>query len=436
MSKIATGIILAHGTVLFWLASCERDVEPVISDQEGAVNYENHEDSADYFWDSTQVVQIILKGNSIEVNSSRAIADGSKVTIVSAGTYSISGSLLDGQIIVDAADGDTVRLLLNGLDIQNSTGAPVYILNALKTIILLAENTDNHVQDGAVYQQSTEEPNTAIFSKTDLTIFGDGSLTVDGMYNDGIASKDGLIITNGNITVNAADDALHSYTSLLINGGTFAITTGDDGIHADSVLVIENGNISISESYEGIESAMITINGGDIHIVSSDDGLNGAGGRDGSGIDVNGKIEMNGGNVIIHGPISDMNSAVDYDASFKITGGFLIGAGSSRMAQAPGTGSTQCSIQLDFRSRISAGTLFHIQSSDGMEILTIKPAKDFQSIAFSSPALLQGTVCDVFLGGSSTGEMTDGLYLDGTYTPGSKTASFTISLSTTKISIQ
>jgi len=580
MSKIAIGIILAHVIVLFWLASCERDVEPLIIDKEGVVNYEDHDDSADYSWDSTEVVQIMLKGNSIEVNSSRAIVDGSKVTIVATGTYSIIGSLLDGQIIVDAADDDTVRLLLNGLDIHNSTGAPLYILNALKTIIILAENTDNHVQDAAAYQQSTEEPNAAIFSKTDLTIFGGGSLTVNGMYNDGIASKDGLIISSGNITVNAADDgirgkdylilnggnitvhaegdglksdndegpgkgyilirdavinitcgmdaiqaatdvviryaeceistgggsrssiyadnsakgikaagnvtiddgiymidaaddAIHSNSGLVINGGSFSIATGDDGIHADSVLVVENGEISISASYEGIESAMITINDGEIHIVSSDDGLNGAGGRDGSGmggpgmggplrdnfnatgdysltinggyiaidamgdgIDVNGTIEMNGGDVIVHGPTSDMNSALDYDASFKITGGFLVGAGSSRMAQAPGTGSIQYSILLNLRSKKPAGTLFHIQSRDGNEILSFTPAKDFQSIAFSSPSLKKGTTYDVFIGGSSTGTLRDGLYLEGAYSPGTNVSSFTVSLTTTILSIQ
>jgi hypothetical protein len=395
------------------------------------------------------MVQIMLNGNSIEVNSSRAIVDGSKVTIVATGTYSITGSLLEGQIIVDAADNDTVRLLLNGLDIHNSTSAPVYILNALKTIIILAENTDNHVQDAAAYQQSTEEPNAAIFSKTDLTIFGEGSLTVNGMYNDGIACKDGLIISGGM-------DAIHSNSSLVINGGSFSIATGDDGIHADSVLVVENGEISISASYEGI-----------------DDGLNGAGGRDGSGmggpgmggplrdnfnatvdysltinggyiaiaaiwdgIDVNGRIEMNGGEVIVHGPTSDMNSALDYDASFKITGGFLVGAGSSRMAQAPGTGSTQYSIMLNFRSKKPAGTLFHIQSRDGNEILSFTPAKDFQSIAFSSPSLKKGTTYDVFIGGSSTGTLRDGLYLDGTYSPGTNVSSFTTSLTTAIISIQ
>jgi hypothetical protein len=575
MSKTALGIILAHGIVLFWFASCERDVEPLLSEENEAVNYENHEDSADYSWDSTKVVQIMLKGNSIEASSSAAIVDGSRVTITSAGTYSISGSLPDGQIIVDAADEDTVRLVFNGLDIRSSTGPPVYILNASRAIIFLAEHTENSVRDAEIYQQSEEEPNAAVFSKCDLTIFGGGSLTVYGMYNDGIACKDGLIITSGNITVeaaddgirgkdyliindgiitvqaegdglksdndkgpgkgyifirdaainitcgmdaiqaatdliinyaectisagggsrssihadisakgikaagnvtiddgiyilDAADDAIHSNASLVINGGTFSIATGDDGIHADSVLVVENGDISISESYEGIESAMITINSGEIHIVSSDDGLNGAGGRDGSGmgwpgrddfaatgdysltinggyiailaagdgIDVNGRIEMNGGDVIIHGPTSDMNSAVDYDVSFKITGGVLIGAGSSRMAQAPGTGSTQYSILLNFRSRKTAGTFLHIRSSDGKDILTFKPAKEFQSIAFSSPALQKGTAYNVFLGGSSTGTPLDGVYLDGTYTPGTSIASFTISLNTTMISIQ
>jgi hypothetical protein len=269
-----------------------------------------------------------------------------------------------------------------------------------------------------------------------------------------------------------AHDAIHSNGTLRIDGGTFVISTGDDAIHADSTLEVNGGEISITESYEGLESAVITINDGDIHIVSSDDGLNVASGVDGSGmqggpglggrpgqdnlsysgdnylyinggyvvieaagdgIDVNGAIEMTEGVVIVNGPTEQMNGALDYDAWFKISGGFLVAAGSSGMAMAPGESSTQCSVLLYFDSTLRSGTLVHIQTGDGDDILTFSPTKEYQSLAFSSPELIDGSAYDVYLGGSSTGTYTDGLYQDGTYTPGTGYTSFTISGIQTRI---
>jgi len=513
--------------------------------------------------------QIKFNGKSITVSGSGATASGSKLTVTSAGTYSISGSLTDGQIIVNTLDEEAVELILNGVSITNSSGSAINIISAKETVIVLADNTENYVTDGSSYvfeDTTSDEPNAAIFSKDDLTISGSGSLTVKGNYNDGIACKDGIIITGGNITVNAvddgirgknyiivkdgdiavnakgnglksdneedttmgyisvdagiinitstgdavtaqtdikisggaftltsgggssasfnesisakgikavagvtvdggtfsvssADDALHSNGSIIINSGSFTLASGDDGIHADSSVEINGGEISITKSYEGIEGAVITINEGDIQIVSSDDGLNVAGGNDGSGInrpggggfnpsgnywlyinggyivinavgdgiDINGSIEMTDGALIVNGPTSNANGALDYDASFKISGGFFAAAGSSGMAQAPGTTSSQNSIMLTFKSSQKAGSLVHIQTTGGEGILTFAPSKAYQSIVLSSPDLIKGSSYDVYLGGSSTGTVTDGLYLNGTYTPGTKNTTFTVS---------
>jgi hypothetical protein len=144
---------------------------------------------------------------------------------------------------------------------------------------------------------------------------------------------------------------------------------------------------------------------------------------------------MTNGKVIIHGPIANDNGALDYFGMFKITGGFLVGAGSSGMAEAPSLPSTQYSILLNFHSAISAGTLFHIQTSSGNEILSFVPAKSYQSIVFSSTDLTGGTTYDVYLGGSSTGMDNDGLYENGTYTPSTKYGSFTISGIVTRVNM-
>jgi hypothetical protein len=146
----------------------------------------------------------------------------------------------------------------------------------------------------------------------------------------------------------------------------------------------------------------------------------------GDGIDVNGSITMTDGLVLVHGPTENMNGALDYDGSFTLSGGLLVAAGSSGMAQAPDQSSTQYSVLLNFDAVVQAGTLLHIQSSEGDELLTFAPAKDYQSIVFSSAELEEGATYDVSLGGSSRGTAHDGLYRDGTYSSGSQAGRFTV----------
>lgn len=535
---------------------------------------------------SSNITRINLNGNSISVEGTGATVSGNKVTITSGRSYYISGTLSDGQIIVDSSDSATVGLVLNGADMNCSSSSPIYVKNSAKTVMVLAENTLNKITDGASYifeDTSSDEPNAAVFSKDELFICGYGTLNVKGQYNDGIASKDGLTVSGGtinitsvddgirgkdfvavkggsitviatgdgfksdnsedttkgfisvesgvinvtaggdafdaettvtvtdgtlnissgggsgsvvgsdlsakgikgnsgitigggNISINSADDAIHSNGTVTVNGGTLSISTGDDAVHADTSIVVNGGSISVPKSYEGIESASITINNGNIHIVASDDGINGAGGNDGSGtiagpgimpmpggarpgqdsfasastyglyinggyvsvdamgdgIDINGYIEMTNGVVLVNGPTNNGNGPLDYDSYFKMTGGFLVATGSSGMAMAPSTTSTQNSVLVNLSSAKSAGTIIHIRDSAGRGLLTFAPSKTYQSLAFSSPELVNGTY-EIYLGGSSTGTLEDSLYTEGVYTPGTRYAGFTVSSIVTSV---
>ncbi len=119
----------------------------------------------------------MLSGNAISTSTPNSSSiQGSKITITSAGTYKISGTLTDGQIIVDIQNNETVRLILSNVDISCSNNAPIYVMNAKKAILVLEENTLNTVKDAST--GSTAEPNAAIFSASDLTIFGTGQLNV------------------------------------------------------------------------------------------------------------------------------------------------------------------------------------------------------------------------------------------------------------------
>ena len=126
---------------------------------------------------------------------------------------------------------------------------------------------------------------------------------------------------------------------------------------------------------------------------------------DGDGLDINGAIEMTDGVVLVNGPTENMNGALDYDGGFNISGGFLVAVGSAGMAQAPRQISSQNSLLINLSCTTAAGTLIHIQNSAGEDILTFAPTKHYQSIAFSSPELVNGETYTISYGGSSSGSL-------------------------------
>ncbi|HWS01189.1 MAG TPA: carbohydrate-binding domain-containing protein [Prolixibacteraceae bacterium] len=215
-----------------------------ITKKETAINV-NHEEESDYLWDNSNVTLITLNGTSIKVTGSGASADGSKVTVREPGNYSFSGSLINGQVVVDTPDKGVVRLILNGANIHCEASAPIYIINADKTLIHLVEKKENCLSDGTSYTTVKGEPSATVFCKSDLTIFGQGKLTVTGNYQDGITSKDGLILKSGNITVSAVDDGIRGKDYLMLMDGTINVTSGGDGLKSDNGLSKSLGFVSI-----------------------------------------------------------------------------------------------------------------------------------------------------------------------------------------------
>lgn len=307
----------------------------------------------------------------------------------------------------------------------------------------------------------------------------DTSVTVtydeDDYYSDwkdeesakGIKASADIIINGGAFNIDSSDDSIHSNNSITIVEGEISITSGDDGIHADSSISIEGGKINIIKSYEGIESAVVTVSAGDIHVAASDDGINIAGGNDGSsingrpgqndfstsnnyklnisggyivvdaagdGLDANGSIYMSGGTVLVNGPTSNGNGSLDYDAAFEMTGGFLVAAGSSGMAQAASEQSTQYSVLMTYSQAQQAGTMVCITDNDGNTIVAFKPQKEYQAVFISSPDLKKDSAYTLYSGGASTGAGMDGLYSDGKIEGETKVVEFTIADSVTWLS--
>ncbi|WP_226668807.1 carbohydrate-binding domain-containing protein [Metabacillus litoralis] len=568
-------------------AVVDEEVSKVISEK---VPYDEDDFYTD--WESENPTYIELDGANAIFDASAAVIFSNQVlTIKASGVYVLSGKLNDGQIVVEAVDKKTVKLVLNGVEITSSNTSALHIKNAEKTVISLVDGTENSMTDGKEYlsTDSSDEPNATIFSKDDLTINGNGKLKINGNYNNGLTSKDELKITGGDISIkatddgvmgrdlvavkegnisikaggdgikstndedttkgsivleggsfdivsgndgiqaisslaindgsytittgggspetianfdsrmqgsredmttetpasevesesfkglkasvdltiaggtfdiNSSDDAVHSNQNIIIAGGEMKIASGDDGIHADSSVVTKGGEITITKSYEGIEGNIVTINDGTIRLTSSDDGINVAGGNDGSGIDMNvassetsmltinggtifvnadgdgldanGSITMTDGQVVVNGPTNSGNGSLDYDGTFDITGGTIVASGSSGMAQAASEQSSQYSILMSFPEIQTAGTLVHLEDSEGKQILTYLSEKEYQSIFFSSPDLQKDSSYTLFTEGSADGEEINGIYMeDINYQEGTKVLDFTLSTSVT-----
>lgn len=261
---------------------------------------DTHYSAKDLTWDSSSEVTIDLSNPT--ATDGVTVSDG-VITITKAGNYKLTGTY-SGQIKVEAADSDMVRLILNNATITNSTGAAINVVEADEVVIYTASGTTNTVSDGSSYSDTASgSPDAAIYSKSDLTLAGEGTLKVEGKYEEGIHTTDGLVIASGTLEVSAANTGIKGkdYVDILdgtitvtatkdgikatndtdgnrgwvrLSGGTVNISAGDDGFKAERVLEISGGTLNITQANEGIEAQYINILDGTVNVTSSDDGIN------------------------------------------------------------------------------------------------------------------------------------------------------------------
>ena len=295
------------------------------------------------------------------------LSDGQDVEITSEGVYVITGDAENVTIKVDAAD-EKVQIVLDGVNITNSDSPAIYVAAAKKVWVTTTEDSENSLSVTGTFQADGETNlDGVIFAKDDLVLNGLGTLNIDSTDN-GIVAKDDLKVTGGTYNVTAADDGFEVQDEILICDGTFTVDAGKDGFHAEdddddtkgpitisggtfvinaakqglqatTVLTIDGGTFNITAT-EGMEATYIQINGGDIYISASDDGLNASanstaydviiefnggtttivmGAGDTDGVDANGSIIVNGGTIDVTG-----NSTFDWDVSGTLNGGTVI----------------------------------------------------------------------------------------------------------------
>lgn len=350
-------------------------------------------------WDDADVQDLTLAGSS--------------VTISEPGTYRLTGTIGDGQIVVDSTANGLVRLILDGVDVSSTTGPALLVENAAEVMVVLADGSQNSLSDSATYAEDSDVPNAALYSTADLTITGDGSLTVNGGGNDGITSKDGLVIVGGSIDVTAADDGIRGkdylvvrggtldvtavgdgltsdddaagagYVSieggtvtvdaatdgieaesdLLVSGGEVSVTAGDDALHAESDLVVSAGTVTVVDAFEGLEAAGIAITGGTVDLTTTAqdaDAINVAGGVDGSGTTTAGgstsddSAATTGALVISGGEVTVVTGGdgIDVNGSLAMSGGTVVVDG-------PASGANG-SFDIDGTFVVTGGTLLGV----------------------------------------------------------------------------
>lgn len=254
-----------------------------------------------YDYSDRDVYKIALKDNKSKSDSTNVEIKNNVITIKSEGVYVLSGSLSNGQIIIDANDSDKVQLVLNSVNINCNTSASIYCKNAKKLFVTtVGDSTLSNKND--FVNDNDEKINGVIYSKADLTLNGSNKLTINAKYGNAVVSNDDLMITSGDYaltaekhTIKANDsvrianasfnltatkDAIHCENDevtkgyVYIESGSVTINAESDGIEASSAIKICDGTIDIQSSKEGIEGRFIEVAGGDINITSSDDGFN------------------------------------------------------------------------------------------------------------------------------------------------------------------
>lgn len=401
MKKTAS-ILISLTVMLFALAGCDANASQggtTSSAQAGNSGTQSNSDT------TTSGSNTVTTPTSYTNAQAIVLADEKSKTISAGGTYSVSGKLSDGQLIINTTE--RVYLELAGVSITNSSGAAIVVEDAKEITITLKAGTENTLTDGG-----TSDYNATLFSNDTIVLEGEGNLSITGNQGHGIESDDDIIINEGNITITALTDGVHASDNITINGGSISVPSAYEGIESKGDIIINDGDINLLCSDDGLNAATgITINGGNIYTKATK----------GDAIDSNGAINLIGGTVVAVGA-GQPEGGIDCDRNnFTLSGGTLIATGGTNSTPTEST-STQPSVLL---AGVAADTIIHLEDASG-EVLTFKSEIACQSIVYSSPQLEKGKEYTIYTGGTVTGGSNfNGLYTDASYSGGTKSSSFT-----------
>lgn len=371
--------------------------------------------------DNTGTVTKIVTTDMAE--NATKVSDGE--TITKAGTYILEGEYTH-TVTIDADKEANVILILNGATVTSEDGPAISAVKCNSLVISLSAGTVNTLTDAKEYADTSDSaPTGALYSKNNLTVEGEGTLTIIGNAKHGIVSKDNLYINGGTIEVSAQKDGLHAGDSLEINGGTINIKESNEGIEAETITV-NNGIVTVNAKDDGINATsdevtpVIAFNGGTVTVNSAGDGL-----------DSNGNIVLNGGFVYVSGATNAGNAAVDYDGTFTADGGTLIASGMSGMYQSISKESGNYVIDYIGAETVKAGTTISLYDGETL-ICEAEILKDASAILITDDTLETGKEYTLKFGdnsvsvtaGESSGQGFGGFGGQGGFGPGGNRGGF------------
>jgi Carbohydrate-binding domain-containing protein Cthe_2159 len=367
-------------------------------------------EDSDSTWDEASVIDVALDGDTATAtdadgeSADGVTVDGDTVTITAAGTYRLSGTLA-GQVVVDTADTELVRVILDDASISSDSTAAIAVTAAERVQVVLADGSENTLSDTSAYAEGADV-NAALFSAADLIITGDGSLAVHGNGNDGIASKDGLVISGGTITVDAVDDGIRGKDEVVIEGGTVDVTAGGDGLKADNAenadrgyIAIAGGDVTIDAAGDGLDAATdVVVWGGTLDVT--------AGGGAGASVadDVSAKglegsvyVVVDGGSVTVDAA----EDAVHTDNTAHVANGTL--------SLASGDDGMHAEVALT----ISGGAVNVTESYEGLEAAAITISGGTSTVVASDDGVNAGSSLAISGGETTVDADGDGIDVNG-----------------------
>ncbi|MBP3380833.1 MAG: carbohydrate-binding domain-containing protein [Ruminococcus sp.] len=168
--------------------------------------------------------------------------DGPVVRITAGGDYIVRGSSSNGQIYINTAAEEKVELTLDGLDLSCSGGPAIFVDEAKRCVIKLADGTMNYLSDGG----NDKVNDGVIFSNDTLRLKGDGYLELNAGNAHGIASDDDIIIESGEYVINSIKSGMIANDNITLNGGSMTIFGGTNGLKSKGTMNINGGDFLIS----------------------------------------------------------------------------------------------------------------------------------------------------------------------------------------------
>lgn len=289
----------------------------------------------------------IVLGSTPKVTGSNVTVNGSTVIITAEGDYIFSGSVSEGQIVVKtgvAKTEDKVTIVLNGVDISNSSQPAIFVEECKRCTIKPKEGSVNYVSSG-VEKKSAHETG-AIFSNDTVKLKGNGELNITATASHGINSDDDVVIESG----------------------TYNIDSRKSGITANADVTINDGNIHVKSGTNGIKSE--------------------------------GTLNINGGYTVISGGTKEEKSAIYAYSTFSYTNGYLYAAGNK--VSTP-TYSDHPYIVADLGEVFGGGSTVEMVL-DGTQVVSMEPHNEFRCLMMLSPDIYEGSNFYTVINGNSSSE--------------------------------